>query len=423
MEVNLNPHFGHLKNGLRFILVPMGGANSVGISILVGVGARAEEKNTNGISHFLEHLVFKGTKNFPTQVSISEGIEGVGGILNGYTSSQVTNFWVKVLPQHFDSSFAILSDLVVNPLLRDQDIKREKGVIIEEIRMKDDNPSDEVMELSQKALWGLSGLGLPVLGSEKTIKGLVPEVVRRYHQENYHAGNTVICVAGKFDEEKALQSIKEKFEGLRPESRIIKTESPDYNRGKLVLKNKQTAQAHIVFSFPTFPFNSQRRYTLEIISSILGGGMSSRLFLNVRDKGLAYAVHCFTEFYCDSGGFFTYAGVEKERLALAIKTILSEFKNLADGKFSQDDVDKAREKIKGPLLFSLENPVKVAEFFGYQETAFKEIEQPHSYLTRLYKVSRAEIQSLSSEIFSQNNLSFAVISPFKEEKFKNLLTL
>ena len=420
MDIKIEHHKEILGNGVRLVLVPMKGSTSVGISVLVGVGSRYENQENNGISHFLEHLVYKGTKNFPTQVLISERIEGVGGVLNGYTTSQVTNYWAKVTPQNFKESFEVLSDLVLHPLLRRNDVETERGVIIEEIRMKDDNPMDEVMELSQKSLWGSHGLGLTVLGSEKTIGTLKPEVVERYHRRHYNSANLVVCVAGQFRASEVTRSVKSKFKHLP--KMVSPTLTPSaYHRGNIIVKDKKTAQAHLAFALPTFPFQSRERYILEVISSILGGGMSSRLFLNVRDKGLAYAVHCFNEFYSDSGGFFTYAGVEKERLPLAIKTILSEFNKLAQVKASQSEIEKAREKIRGPFLFSLEDPIKVAEFFGYQEAAYNNIEAPQYYLDNLYQVQASDITDLSRKIFSPGSLSFAAVSPFSQDKFVRLL--
>ncbi len=410
-----------LKNGVRLILIPNPEAASVGISVLVGTGSRFENSNNNGISHFLEHLVFKGTKNFRSQILISENIEGIGGVLNGYTSSQVTNYWAKVLPQHFKVAAEVLTDLVIFPLLRSSDLKSEKGVVIEEIRMKDDNPMDETLELSSQSLWGNSSLGLNVLGSEKTIRNLTAKSLVAYHAQCYSASNIVVAVCGKFKESEAVELLERKFKTL-PKSTRLKRSKPMQTPHNIVIKKKETAQAHISFAFPTFPFSSHERFTLDIIASILGGGMSSRLFLNVRDKGLAYAIHCINDYFADAGGFYIYAGVEKERLPLAIKTILLELKKLALEEIGLPELNKAKEKIKGPFLFSLEDSVRVAEYYGYQEAAFDFTQTPEEYITKLSTVSPTDVKDLGRRLFNLNNLSFAAISPFERERFEKLLS-
>lgn len=409
-----------LKNGVRLILIPNPEAASVGISVLVGTGSRFENPINNGISHFLEHLVFKGTRNFRSQVLISENIEGIGGVLNGYTSSQVTNYWAKVLPQHFKVAAEVLTELVISPLLREKDLKSEKGVVIEEIRMKDDNPMDETLELSAQSLWSNSSLGLNVLGSEKTIRNLTVSDLVAYHARCYSASNIVVAVSGKFKESEAVELLQRKFTTLPKSTRLVRSK-PMQTFHNIVIKKKETAQAHISFAFPTFPFSSRERYTLDIIASILGGGMSSRLFLNVRDKGLAYAIHCINDYFADAGGFYIYAGVEKERLPLAIKTILLELKKLAFGEVGLTELTKAKEKIKGPFLFSLEDSVRAAEYYGYQEAAFDFSETPSEYLTKLATVNPADIKDLSFRLFNLSNLSFAAISPFERNRFEKLL--
>ena len=407
-----------LNNGVRVVLTRVPSA-SVGICILIGTGSRSEDPKINGISHFLEHLVFKGTRNFPTQVMISEAVEGVGGILNAFTSTSVTAFWAKTTPDHFGDCFEVLSDLVLDPLFRQESIESEKGVIIEEIRMKNDNPADEVMELAQRSLWGGRGLGLPVLGSEKTIKGLVRDDIVSYHRSHYVAANTVISIAGDFPK-LAMATIRKRF-GHLPKALVNKNPTPLSGVGAVLTKRKKTSQIHVAFNFPTFPFQSSSRYALEVISSLLGNGMSSRLFLNVRDKGLAYAVHCFDEFYVDAGAFFTYAGLERERLPLAVKTILGEFRRVSLEKVSSEELEKAKEKIRGPLIFSLEDPLKVAENFGYEEAVFGVLQNPREYLSKVSGVKKEEIQKLSREIFSIKNLSFAAISPLTKNYFLDLL--
>lgn len=409
-----------LKNRVRLILIPNSEAASAGISVLVGTGSRFENSTNNGISHFLEHLVFKGTKNFRSQVLISENIEGVGGVLNGYTSSQVTSYWAKVLPRHFKAAAEVLTDLVVSPLLREKDLKSEKGVIIEEIRMKDDNPMDEVLELSEKSLWGNSSLGFNVLGSEKTIRALTAKNLVAYHARCYSAANIVVAVSGKFKESEAVELLERKFKTLPKSARLVRSK-PTRKLHNFVIKKKETAQAHISFAFPTFPFSSHERYTLDVISSILGSGMSSRLFLNVRDKGLAYAIHCFNDYFADAGGFYIYAGVEKERLPLAIETILLEFKKLAREEVGLSELAKAKEKIKGPFLFSLEDSVRAAEYYGYQEAAYGFAQAPEEYLTKLSTVNAADVRDLSLRLFNLSKLSFAAISPFGRERFEKLL--
>lgn len=416
--MELSPIKGCLKNGLRFILTSIPQARSVAVNILVATGARHEDKEINGISHFLEHLVFKGTKDYPNQVSISESVEAQGGLLNAYTSSQVTSFWAKTPPDHWPQALRVLADLVRAPRLRPRDIEREKGVIIEEIRMKNDNPADEVMELAQHSLWGGRGLGLPVLGGEATIRSLSGGSLRAYFEKHYQPEKMVVSLAGAFDQNRAQELLRQEFSFGRPRpvrNRQLPTRS---SSSRFVVRRKKTAQSHLVLAFPTFAFADRRRFALELISSILGQGMSSRLFLKVRDKGLAYAIHCFADFYPDTGAFFTYGGIENERLPEALGTILNEFRSLRQEKLTPGEMGKAYEKIRGPLLFSLENPIKVAEFFGYQEAVFGSLESPEVYLENLKAVSPAEIREVSAQVFSPQHLSLSAISPFAEKELR-----
>lgn len=411
-----------LSNGVRLIMADLPSLSSVAVSVLVGAGSRFEKPASSGISHFLEHMVFKGTKNFPNQSLISETIEGVGGILNGYTSSQVTGFYAKVLPGFFNQAFSVISDLVLHPILREGEITAEKGVVLEEMKMKNDNPADEVLELSQESTWGDSPLGRSVLGSEKTIRGLGRSDLTEYHRSFYNAANIVVSIAGNFKKREVLSSVSEKFGLLRKTIPSSPQGCPE-TAGEILVRKKKISQAHLVLSFPTFAFGSPERYTLEMISSILGNGMSSRLFLNVRDKGLAYAVSSFSEFLVDTGAFFIYAGVDKERVPLSLETVLNEVGKLASEPIGDQELKKAREKIKGPFLFGLENSVRVSEYLGSQETVFGRIEDPDSYLKGLEEVTSADVLNLSRRIFRAENLSLAAVSPFGREQFEPPLRL
>lgn len=409
-----------LKNGLRLLTAPNPEAKSVGVSLFVTVGSRHERGEINGISHFLEHLVFKGTRRFPNSRAIADEIEGLGGLLNGYTNSALTCFWAKVLPEQLPAAFAVLTDLVLSPRLKEKDVETEKGVIVEEIRRRDDDPLDEVLELSQRSLWEDSPLGFSTLGSEATVRNLQRSDLVGYWEEFYRPENFVICLAGDFEVRQATEMVARRFSDLA-KGRAKNPSGAVARGGKVLAKVKKTAQAHLVFAFPAFPYSAAKRYALDVTASLLGTGLGSRLFQNVRDKGLAYAIHCLTDFYDDTGAFLTYAGVEKERLAEAVTTILTEFSKMRQQTVLEPELQKAKEKIKGPFLFHLEDPQKMAEYLGYQEAAYGSIEDFPDYLRRIDAVTATEVRSLSREIFAAGNLSLISLSPFNRTKFEPFL--
>lgn len=413
-----------LPNGCRLIFTPMPQSHSVGINLIVGVGSRHETKEVSGLSHFIEHMAFKGTKSFKDSKEVSEAVEGVGGILNAYTSESLTNYHAKVVPEHFGQAFQVIADLVLHPRLRPQDIDDERGVILEEINRKEDDPQEKVMENIARFTFADHPLGWPTLGRPEVIKSLKRQDFLGYRQSRYTSSSMVVSVAGNVSEEAVLKKFQEDFGPLSGSKR------PSLDRffsrqkePQVFLEEKKTEQAHFCLSLRGLNLLDERRYALSLLNSVLGAGMSSRLFLNIREKGLAYSVGSFPDLVIDTGALFVFAGFNVARIKEALKAVLAELKRLKEELVGEAEFAKALEKQKGPMLFHLEDPEAVAGWYGNQEIGKDEIQTEEELLQRLSGVSRTDIQSLAQDLFRPENLNLAIIGPYEQKKKDELLEL
>lgn len=417
-----------LPNGLRIITVPMPSFESVTALVMVGAGSRYETRKNNGISHFLEHMAFKGTQKRPSALDISNLIDGIGGEFNAFTGKEVTGYYIKSAVSHVDLCLDVLSDMLQNSKLDQTEIDKEKGVILEEINLYEDTPSRKIGDVYEKLLYGDVPMGWDIAGEKKIIKQINREDFQKYMQSLYSADNITVVVAGGIDIEKTVELVKKyfgqmkKFDILRYNKVNEKQENP-----KVLVKDKKTEQVHIALGFRTVPLNHPDHYTLSILSAILGGGMSSRLFHEVREKrGLAYYVRTGSEQYQDVGNLVSTAGLDPKRVEEGIKVIVEEYAKFANGKagITAAELTKAKEFLKGHFVLELEDSRSVAAFYSQQEILEDKIENPDEIMAEIDKVTVSDVEIAAQKYFVEKNMNLAVIGNFtSRQNFENLLKL
>lgn len=414
-----------LPNGLRLLTIPMNSVASACVMIIVGAGSRYERKNINGISHFLEHMAFKGTFKRPSALIISSIIEGIGGEFNAFTSKDHTAYYIKAAKKHLPLLFDILSDMLLNSRFDEAEIEREKGVIAEEINLYEDTPMRKISMIYEELLYGDHPLGWDIAGEKEVIKKLKREDFLEYIDGLYAPNNVVISVAGGIGSNGEVKKLTEKWLGDWKKRDIWQFKRMSDNQTKPAIKvvYKKTEQAHLCLGVRAYPRGHKDHFAAEVLSAILGGGMSSRLFIEVRERrGLAYYVRSEIEKYHEVGNFVAQAGVDLKRIDDAIKVILSQYYRIAEDPVKASELSKAKEFLKGRLILELEDSKNVAGLYGEQELLEKRIYPPKQLLAKIDQVTADDIQRVAKDIFKQNRLNLAVIGPFKDEKrFENLL--
>ncbi len=417
-------HLETLENGLCLITISMPHVESVTVMVGVGAGSRQEIKKVNGLFHFIEHMAFKGTKKRPSSLQIASEIDGVGGEFNAGTDKEVTLFYVKLAAKHSELAFDILSDMLTNSLFKKEEIEREKGVIIEELNLYEDTPMRRVQEIFIRILYGDNPMGWDIGGEKESIRKIKREDFLNYQEKLYYAKNMALVVAGKINEKEIRSLASQYFSGLR---RIGQKTSKEIKlhqaRPQIKLATKKTEQAHFCLGVPGFWYSHPDRFAIAVLAAILGGGMSSRLFIQVRERrGLAYYVACQPEFYVDSGFLLARAGVRLEKIDEAIKVTLDQFVDLEKKLVSQKELAKAKEFLKGGLILALEDSRQVAERYVVQALLEEKIRTPEEVMKLIDKVTAEDVRRVSKEIFQPKNLNLAIIGPYQEEsRFQKLL--
>lgn len=393
---------------------------SVTILVMVEAGSKYETKKNNGISHFLEHMVFKGTTKRPKAIDISKGLDGIGAHYNAFTSQEFTGYYAKADTRHTDTILDVVSDMYNNPLFDAKEMEKEKGVIVEEIRMYQDLPQRHVHDLFMELLYGDQPAGWNVAGTEANVKFFKHEDLVSYRKEHYVSGSTTVIAAGSFDEAKMIEKIEKAFAGISDDSNKAKlkvVESQKVPRNKTAFK--ETDQTHLVIGVRTFPILDKRIPTMQVLATILGGGMSSRLFSKMRDQlGICYYIKTAHDPFTDHGVLTVSAGVDNSRVKEAIKGILSECARLKDELISEAELKKAKDYIAGTTMLELETSDARAEFYGVQEVMKKFIEKPEDMIKAVNKVTARDVRKLAKEIFVNERLNMAVIGRAKEEELK-----
>lgn len=413
-----------LQNGLTVIFAHTHDFPSVTTMVLVGAGSRYETQKNNGIAHFFEHMAFKGSEKYPTSFDISAKIEGMGASFNAFTAKDHTGYYVKAPITHFDDVADVLSDMLLHSKLDPEEIEREKGVIVEEINMYEDMPARKVSDLFDEAMFDGHPLSYDIAGSAQTVRSFDQQTFKDYMDQLYHPSNTVIVVAGGLETgdrstESYLEVIKEKFGTWNGAPTIQATTYTPKQKGPIIrVRNKQTEQAHFCLGYRAFKFNDPRRHALTVLSSILGGGMSSRLFIEVRERrGLCYYVSTGRELFEDTGYIVTQAGVTNnvQQVNQAIDVIRKEHKKVAQGDVTISEMQRAKDMLKGRLLLSLEDSYRVAALQGTRYLFEQETIDPAVIAKNIDKVTADEVTELARELFTDDQMTIALIGPYEEK--------
>ncbi|MCL6096348.1 MAG: insulinase family protein [Patescibacteria group bacterium] len=422
-----------LPNGLRVITIPMPSFESATSLVMVGAGSRYETRKNSGISHFLEHMAFKGTKKRPSAIDISTLIDGIGGEFNAFTGKETTGYYVKSAVPHVDLSLDVLSDMLQSSKLDKVEIEKEKGVILEEINLYEDTPSRKIGDVYERLLYGDTPMGWDIAGEKDVIRQINREDFQNYMGSLYSADNIAVVVAGGINEDKTVKLIEKyfgkmpKFDTLRYERVVEQQEKP-----QVLVKQKKTEQVHIALGFRTVPLNHPDRHSLAVLSAILGGGMSSRLFHEVREKrGLAYYVRTSSEQYQDVGNLVSTAGLDPKRAEEGIKVIVEEYAKISkftrstgSGQVSKKELTKAKEFLKGHFVLELEDSRSVAGFYSQAELLEEKIENPEEIMAKIDKVTVSDVEKAAEKYFKENSMNLAVIGNFSGgQKFQELLHL
>jgi len=412
-----------LKNGLRIITVPQKGTQAVTVLVLAGTGSKYEKKEISGISHLLEHLLFKGTKKRPNQISISEPLDRVGGIYNAFTGENYTGYFAKVDVKHFDLALDVIADIYLNSKLDRKEIEKEKGVIIEEINMYYDNPSSYVQSLWNKVLYGDQPAGWDIAGTKESVLGITKKQLSDYIDTQYTANNTIVCVAGNISGniEKKVKKYFCKIGTKNIASKLPVIEKQ--TQPESLIYYKDTDQTHFAFGVRGYNLSHPDRFVLELLGLILGGMMSSRLFIKVREQlSLAYYIKTGVSADPDTGFLVTQAGVDNKRVAEAISVILQEYERMTKEKIPSVELKKAKDHFQGKMTLLFEASDAQASFYGVQELLEKKILTPKEIYGKINKVSVNDILKVSKDIFQPEKLNLALIGPFKNKtKFQKLL--
>ena len=406
-----------LDNGLRVITSTMPHSRSVCLVILVGAGSCHESKEEAGISHFAEHLFFKGTERRPTSKEISQDIEGVGGIINGGTDKELTIFWCKVASSHFSVALDVLSDLLLNSRFDNKEIERERRVISEEIRMSLDLPQQRVNALIDELLWPDQPLGREVIGYKETVSSLTREQLLNHVARRYMPNNTVLSIAGNIQHEEAVAQIEPLFNKWAAGELITGYITDDkQTEARLRIEPKDIEQAHLCLAVHGFSRSHPQRFTLDLLNTVLGGGMSSRLFTEIREhRGLAYDIHSYTEHFLKSGSFAIYAGVDPQKIETAVVAILEEMSQIKQG-ITANELTRAKELSKGRLYLRFEDSQNVALWYGGQEILTQQILDIDDVISIVDAITIDELKEVAKEILTDSGLNLAVTGPIKEEE-------
>jgi predicted Zn-dependent peptidase len=415
-----------LKNGLRILTIPMKETQTATVMVAVGVGSRYETEKEAGLSHFIEHMMFKGTEKRPTTLDISEELDAIGGEYNAFTAKDKTFYYAKADAGKLDVALDVIADMYLHSKVDAEEIEREKGTILQEINMYEDTPTRRVGDYFEELMYQKNSLGRDIVGSKETVSNFKREDFLKYTKRFYVANDTVICVAGKINEKKVVADIRKYFsamnKGVKPKfQKVVEIQK----KPAVVLKFKKTDQTHFILGNRAFHENHPDRFALSLLSIILGGNMSSRLFIEVRERrGLAYHVSTGVDSYTDCGYIATQAGVEHKNLELTIKTILDEYRKITSEKVNEKELQKAKDYVRGKSVMGLESSDEVAMFYLDQELKKKKVLSVEELMAKIDQVTAKDIQRVAQKVFRNDNLNLAVIGPHKNaQKLQKLLKL
>ena len=406
-----------LPSGAKVVSAELKDRPSVSMAVLFKVGSRYETDQEAGISHFLEHMFFKGSERYGGAKEIAEAIEGVGGVLNAATDKELTMYWARVPRNKATLAIDVLGDMLFNPLLDPAEMEKERLVVLEELRMYQDSPQDHVHSLFEQISWPNHPLGRDIGGTEASVRSLVRDDLLRYLDQHYMLRNLVVTIAGPLTHEEALALIEPHLQ-VRGSLSNPPPFLPSVANGQkpgVLLKTKKTEQAHVCLGVHAPSYMDKDRHVIDILNCVLGEGMSSRLFLEVREKlGLAYDVHSYVNRMYDTGVLGIYAGTEPRQAARAVGAIVGQLKRLCDEMVNPTELTKAKEFYKGRLLLQMESTNSVATWYGGQEALTGKIEDVDQTMAEIDTVTAEDVMRVARVLFSQN-LQLAAIGPFRSE--------
>jgi len=407
-----------LKNGLRILTVPMAGTQTATVIFMVGVGSRFETEKQAGLSHFIEHMLFKGTEKRPNTLAISEELDAIGGEFNAFTAKDKTAFYAKADAKHVGKILDVLSDMYLNSKLEKEEIDRERGTILQEISMYEDEPRRSVGDEFEKLLYGKHTLGREITGYKETVKKVSRHDFVAYMKRYYTAKETVVCVAGKFDEKKVIRDVEKHLSPLESGKKYdIKKVVEKQSKPQVHIKYKKTDQTHFILGARAYKQNHKDRYTLALLSVILGGNMSSRLYIEVRERrGLAYVVHTSIDTYQDCGYIGTQVGVEHGNLRKTVGVIMQEYQKIASEPVSKKELQMAKDYIKGKSIMGFEASDDVAMFFIDQELHKEKIMTPKEIFAKIDAVTEKDVLRVAKDVFTPKKINLAIVGPHRDGK-------
>lgn len=417
-QKNSNVRTTTLPNGVRVITEQMDHVRSVSLGVWIRTGSRCETPDENGISHFIEHMVFKGTTNRSAE-DIARSVDSIGGGLDAFTAKEMVSYNTKVLDEHLPLAFEVLSDMVRHPLFRKEDIEKEKGVILEELKMEVDNPEYLLHEIFTSSFWKDHPLGKPILGTKDTVRKFDRGMIHDYYRRYYSPANILITAAGSLNHERLVDLAREHFEDLRINGKLSPSPTP-VPHARLVFRNKSSLeQTHLYLGVPAYPFPHELRFACYALNTVLGGGMSSRLFQNIRERqGLAYAVYSELSMYRDTGCMAIYAGTSAEAAGKVIEAIVNEFRELKQKAVTEEELRRAKDHLKGSFMLGLESTSSRMGNLARQEMYFKRFFTLDEMLQSIEEVTAAQVQRIAQEFFDTNNINLAMLGNLGDFKMK-----
>jgi predicted Zn-dependent peptidase len=402
-----------LHNGIRVVTEYIPHVRSVSLGVWIETGSRDESETQNGISHFLEHMVFKGTTK-RSAPEISRSLESVGGYLNAFTGKEHTCYYARVLDEYADLSLDVLSDLVRNATFPPKEIEREKSVVIEELRNAEDDPDDIIHDYFEKALYGSHPMGYTIIGTEKNLRSLTRHDIIRYYRSNYHPTKMVVSAAGNIEHEKFVELVSKYFgdswNGHKPD--VMDRQRPRPRKAETLELQKPIQQAHLCMGTRAYSIRSNNRYPLLVLNTLLGDGMSSRLFQNIREKyGFAYSIYSFANFQSDTGTFGVYIGTDKSHVGTSKELIQKELDKLRNKPISKAELQRTKAQLKGNMMLSLENIPSRMMRLGTSELYFKDVSTLDEILRRIDQVTTEDLLETANNLFDHETFSRVVFMP------------
>jgi len=402
-----------LDNGVRVVLEEIDYVRSISFGIWVRNGSRNEKPENNGMSHFIEHMLFKGTEN-RTAKQIAEEMDAVGGQINAYTTKEYTCYHTRVLDKHFDRALDVISDMFLHSRFAQKDIQRERNVIIEEINMYEDAPEELVHDSLQEAIWKDSSLGQPILGTVESISKFHTENMKDFFEKRYHTENTVVSVAGHFDTEEMFSKLNKTLGQWKRKNDFVYYDTKTIYTPNIVKREKDIEQVHLCMTFPSLERDHPQKYALAVFNTIFGGGMSSRLFQKVREEnGLTYTIYSYTSAYVDSGLFAIYAGMNPNQTEKVIELIFEEIKTLKQNKLSQKLIDVTKEQMISNFIIGQESTVNLMTASGASVLLRGFVQDTEEILQQIEKITAEDIQKVIEKIFIKQNMSVSIVGNIK----------